>query len=170
MRKQRQCPHGPQKWYKCQECLRIYIREWQQKHPGYTAQKMRELNEREPGYSKAAGERHRRRRGILCRAEANAIRRKVSAEKAQTRQREVWLRVVERTRSFILWLKELPCADCGRATESAKLDFHHRPGETKIAEVAWLSQRGLALELLEEIPKCDLICKGCHRRRHMRGE
>jgi len=44
------------------------------------------------------------------------------------------------------------------------LDFDHRSGTWKRANINVLAKRGVAIEILEdEMTKCDLICANCHR-------
>jgi hypothetical protein len=59
-------------------------------------------------------------------------------------------------------LKRGPCADCGRAFPPVVMTFDHRPGTTKLAEVAKLAQRRNRRLLMDEIAKCDLVCANCH--------
>ena len=59
-------------------------------------------------------------------------------------------------------LKAAPCLDCGQQFPPECMDFDHRPGTHKVANVAklyWHSET----TLLEEIAKCDLVCSNCHR-------
>jgi hypothetical protein len=62
----------------------------------------------------------------------------------------------------------LICEDCGRpADHNGKivcLDFHHRDPDTKLfgvarANVTWS-------KMLDEIAKCDILCRSCHKLRH----
>jgi hypothetical protein len=58
-----------------------------------------------------------------------------------------------------------PCADCGNCFPHYILDFDHRPGCKKKANINVLVKRGASIEvLLEEIAKCDLVCANHHRR------
>ncbi|MBL8795151.1 MAG: hypothetical protein JNM56_14690 [Planctomycetia bacterium] len=46
------------------------------------------------------------------------------------------------------------------------MDFDHRPGERKVANLTVLVKRGAAKEvILAEMAKCDLVCVNCHRER-----
>jgi hypothetical protein len=82
-------------------------------------------------------------------------------------------RVAERNKRYRLktqeWLAaylfEHPCVDCGEA-DIRCLDFDHRPGGTKLKEIATLMQQSASLEKIQrEIEKCDVRCSNCHRRR-----
>jgi len=55
-----------------------------------------------------------------------------------------------------------PCVDCGEA-DPRVLDFDHREGVVKDAEVLRLAQDGYAVERVRaEIAKCDVRCRNCH--------
>jgi hypothetical protein len=59
-----------------------------------------------------------------------------------------------------------PCADCGVRYPHYVLDYDHRPGCQKRANLSILVKRGAKKEvLLAEIAKCDLVCANCHRAR-----
>ncbi len=58
-----------------------------------------------------------------------------------------------------------PCVDCGEADVRC-LEFDHRPGEIKTANIARLMGLPTTWELIErEIAKCEVRCANCHRRR-----
>jgi hypothetical protein len=55
-----------------------------------------------------------------------------------------------------------PCADCGEA-DVRVLDFDHRVGTGKQADVMRLVQHGYSLaRITAEIAKCDVRCRNCH--------
>lgn len=57
-----------------------------------------------------------------------------------------------------------PCVDCGEA-DLRVLDFDHRPGSGKTADVMRLAQNGYSLaRIATEIEKCDVRCRNCHAR------
>ena len=56
------------------------------------------------------------------------------------------------------------CARCGYLDTRA-LEFHHRLGEIKKANVTNLLTNSLD-KLLEEVVKCDVICANCHAIEH----
>lgn len=57
-----------------------------------------------------------------------------------------------------------PCADCGEA-DLRVLDFDHREGTRKRAEVMKLAQDGYSVRVvMAEVAKCDVRCRNCHAR------
>ncbi|RXZ47899.1 hypothetical protein ESP57_15390 [Agromyces fucosus] len=55
-----------------------------------------------------------------------------------------------------------PCVDCGEA-DVRVLDFDHRVGSGKQAEVMRLVQNGYSVtRVMAEIAKCDVRCRNCH--------
>lgn len=71
----------------------------------------------------------------------------------------------KRRQELVDKLKNVPCKICGNRFHPVAMDFDHRAGEVKLAEISMLvKSRGCSLErLLAEIAKCDLICACCHR-------
>ena len=68
---------------------------------------------------------------------------------------------------LIDWYRSLkdgqPCTDCGGFFHYSAMEWDHRPGVPKTAELSSLivnthSKR----RVLEEIAKCDLVCANCH--------
>jgi len=58
------------------------------------------------------------------------------------------------------------CIHCGER-HPACLDFHHRPDEVKVTEVATMVREHFKDEdILAEIAKCDVVCANCHRKVH----
>jgi hypothetical protein len=59
------------------------------------------------------------------------------------------------------------CMDCGlRNPDHPEIyDFDHRPGETKVRNVALFAMSGTMDALKAEIAKCDVVCANCHRMR-----
>lgn len=81
---------------------------------------------------------------------------------AQTRVRRVRL---ENQVHLADYFAENPCVDCGEA-DIRVLEFDHRPGVLKIAEVTRMAVCGLNWNtIMTEIAKCDVRCANCHRRR-----
>ncbi|HKY50143.1 MAG TPA: hypothetical protein VJP45_02690, partial [Candidatus Limnocylindria bacterium] len=72
-------------------------------------------------------------------------------------------------------LKRNPCVDCGGVFHPAAMTFDHRPGTTKVADLASLAHRGCTGLFDDELEKCDLVCANCHavrtyqRREQMRA-
>lgn len=59
-----------------------------------------------------------------------------------------------------------PCKKCGER-RPVLLTFHHRDSKTKKYTVASLISRGRHLNtLIEEINKCDVLCRNCHALEH----
>lgn len=57
------------------------------------------------------------------------------------------------------------CEDCGYATATAPLEFHHRDPRSKEFRVSY---GGVSRERLwAEAATCDLLCANCHRARHV---
>ncbi|MGR0319109.1 hypothetical protein [Agromyces sp. ZXT2-3] len=60
------------------------------------------------------------------------------------------------------YLLEHPCVDCGEA-DIRVLDFDHRVGTRKVAEVMKLAKAAYSWErVAAEIAKCDVRCRNCH--------
>lgn len=57
---------------------------------------------------------------------------------------------------------EAGCMDCGYNSHACALDFDHRPGETKLFQIAGNLCRKWE-STLAEIAKCDVVCANCHR-------
>ena len=79
----------------------------------------------------------------------------------------------ERHQEFRAWYEELkraPCCDCSGSFPPECMQWDHRPGEAKAADVGWLASRHARKRILNEIEKCDLVCANCHavrtRQRH----
>ncbi|WP_350349273.1 hypothetical protein ABIQ69_04955 [Agromyces sp. G08B096] len=80
--------------------------------------------------------------------------RVIMARKAKIREATI-SRIAE-------YLLEHPCRDCGEA-DLRVLDFDHREGVRKTAEVMRLVQDGYAWPRVSaEIAKCDVRCRNCH--------
>jgi hypothetical protein len=67
---------------------------------------------------------------------------------------------------FAAWYASLkaskPCADCGEVFHPAAMQWDHRPGVEKVADVSDLRAKTSRRRILEEIAKCDLVCANCH--------
>jgi hypothetical protein len=73
-------------------------------------------------------------------------------------------RRLERMCEILRTAKDKPCADCGVRYPYYVMDFDHREGEGKLANVTqlrWMSEETLR----REIAKCDVVCANCHRER-----
>lgn len=71
----------------------------------------------------------------------------------------------KRRREWLADQKNHPCQDCGGSFPACVMDFDHRPGEEKLADVSQLAGgRGSPKAvIIAEIAKCDLICANRHR-------
>jgi hypothetical protein len=60
--------------------------------------------------------------------------------------------------------KIVGCERCRKQKPASELQFHHLRGKKNIA-VSML-YRISRKQMLEEIAKCDILCRECHRKRH----
>lgn len=67
-------------------------------------------------------------------------------------------------RQLVAYFAEHPCVDCGEA-DIRVLDFDHREGVEKKANIARMLASLSWKAILTEIDKCDVRCSNCHRRR-----
>lgn len=118
--------------------------------------------------SRAASEKHEKSDGAIARRAA--YRRSDAGKSAQARfqtsnkPREWRRKSFQAKRDAVNAIKATPCLDCGGAFPPVCMDFDHRPGEGKTAQISQLVRTGVSLErVLEEISKCDLVCANCHR-------
>lgn len=58
-----------------------------------------------------------------------------------------------------------PCADCKQHFPAVCMDFDHREGEAKVADVSKVVMDGCWQKALAEMAKCDIVCANCHRLR-----
>ena len=70
----------------------------------------------------------------------------------------------ENRRLLRAYLRSHPCVDCGE-TDIVALQFDHRDPTTKRQDVALLVIGKPWSAVSAEIPKCDVRCANCHRRR-----
>lgn len=91
-----------------------------------------------------------------CRKEIGLVKAKIRRKKA--RQEQIKLRRQWR----IEYLLEHPCLHCGE-TDQSILHFHHRIIKEKIKNVSsMLSSTAPMKRILNEVAKCDILCKKCH--------
>jgi hypothetical protein len=110
------------------------------------------------GADKLATEFHRRRR-YGWQAWCKTCRRAYDRDYHQ-RTRPIWAEVIEWYRCL---KTDKPCADCGGIFHYAAMEWDHRPGSDKVAEVsAVVAKTRSKRRVLEEIAKCDLVCANCH--------
>jgi len=82
--------------------------------------------------------------------------------------------VVKRTKEELLKIKGVySCSVCGYDKCHSSLDFHHRKGvnkkfnlaHIKIYDIFWDKKgRKNRTRILEELKKCDVVCKNCHKK------
>jgi hypothetical protein len=87
------------------------------------------------------------------------------AKNAEKRKDESSERRKRRAASFLEYKKTLCCEVCGEdATEC--LDFHHRVGEKKEANVSDAAMYWSVERIMTEVEKCHVLCSNCHRKVH----
>ena len=108
-----------------------------------------------------------KRRGNKLNSYCKTCQRKVSSEHYSKNTQYYKDKSVARRRelkAFVDKLKEGPCEDCGKRFPIVCMDFDHRPGETKYANVSNMVVKYASKRKLEaELAKCDLVCANCHR-------
>lgn len=72
-----------------------------------------------------------------------------------------------RNRAFVRKIKESgKCCYCPESNYLV-LDFHHLDDQSKVLDIRELCQKAHSLEAIrEEIAKCNLACRNCHRKEH----
>ena len=81
---------------------------------------------------------------------------------AAARSQKLYL---ERTKYLIEYFASHPCVDCGE-TDPVVLEFDHL-GDKEFNIGQGLPYRNWQ-RILDEIEKCDVVCRNCHRRRESR--
>ncbi len=64
-----------------------------------------------------------------------------------------------------LWYNELknaPCTDCGIKFHPVAMEWDHLPQYVKIANLSQMLRTSSRKKILNEIAKCELVCKNCH--------
>jgi protein-arginine kinase activator protein McsA len=102
----------------------------------------------------------------ICRACNRAKARTYYAEHREAHIRVIMARKAQIRRATLDAVGEFlhlnPCTDCGEQ-DVRVLDFDHRPGVEKSADVMKLVQDGYSLaRVMDEIAKCDVRCRNCH--------
>lgn len=67
-------------------------------------------------------------------------------------------------RDLLLALRDRPCADCHAQFPAAVMEFDHRDPAQKRFNVAHSWCRSVQ-SISDEVAKCDIVCRNCHRRR-----
>ena len=94
-----------------------------------------------------------------CRKVVDAESWRRNRDARQARKGQLRREIVEEVRRL---KAETPCADCGGRFHSVSMQFDHRPGESKHADVATLCRNGARQATWREIAKCDIVCANCH--------
>ena len=74
---------------------------------------------------------------------------------------------LEQIRDQVFNLKGSCCAICGLETDRRVFDYHHIDGENKENTISHLIGCLNWDRLLDELPKCVLLCPTCHRKVHV---
>lgn len=85
--------------------------------------------------------------------------------KSREKARGYQIKARKSKRDFVDWLRSEPCQDCKRDFPPVCMDFDHRPGTKKIADVAFMvnSSKFSLDDVGAEARKCDIVCACCHR-------
>jgi len=86
----------------------------------------------------------------------------LATDHGKERYREYARRHRAGIRALLAELKSGPCTDCGGTFDPVCMDFDHRDGTDKVADIARMIGYGRQT-LLAEIAKCDLVCANRHR-------
>lgn len=83
----------------------------------------------------------------------------------KARRRDALMHAVYR-REILAYLAGHPCVDCGES-DPVCLEFDHVHGQ-KIQAISELMRRHRWRALEQELPKCEVRCANCHRRKTAR--
>lgn len=97
--------------------------------------------------------------------EANRNWREANRERALEGSRQTGKRIHQDRLAETQRLKEVPCHDCEQEYPHYIMEFDHRDGEVKVANVSHFVWKGSRKAFLAEIAKCDVVCANCHRAR-----
>lgn len=104
----------------------------------------------------------RRAKCLECLAASRKRTRHRNRPKDRSRQQQR----IDAKRDFARQAKSRPCMDCGKSYPYYVMDFDHRLGVKKLAQVSDLTAKDCNPERLQaEIAKCDVVCANCHRER-----
>jgi len=122
-------------------------RKWAEAHPEYAHEYYAENRETYLENSKRWGEKNK---------ELIRERSKVYTKTRRDRARK-------RNKPYVSqYLESHHCAVCGES-DPLILCFHHRDPETKDGDISDMIDRRSLQSLQEEIAKCDVLCRNCHR-------
>ena len=90
------------------------------------------------------------------------VNRKILTEKNRSRikvKRDRWMKIIKEQGKD-------HCMICGYKKCFAALDFHHRDPKTKKRGVAYFLDKLITQTGIDELNKCDALCKNCHTELH----
>lgn len=80
----------------------------------------------------------------------------IAAQSAKRKRMRLW---------YIQQKNNKPCSDCGERYPYYVMDYDHRDGVEKVADLNALMSNAAWQKVRDEIAKCDLVCSNCHRER-----
>lgn len=81
----------------------------------------------------------------------------------ETYQRKDKGRKIDERKQKIRQLFGEHCFSCNDWLYPKEMEFHHRIGQKKAAEVSTLIRFGSWESVVDEIKKCQIFCRNCHR-------
>lgn len=81
----------------------------------------------------------------------------------ETYQRKDKGRRVDEMKKVIREMFGDKCMECGDVLLPKEMEFHHRNPEEKVDNVSDLMRIASRDEVIEEVKKCDVVCRNCHR-------
>jgi len=79
-------------------------------------------------------------------------------------------RSVYNNRRVIDTIKDRPCYDCGEWKSKHRMTYDHLPQYEKKFNIAGVANKKTLRAILEEILKCDIVCRNCHDVREKQEE
>jgi hypothetical protein len=70
---------------------------------------------------------------------------------------------IQKLRDYVNSVRNQPCMDCQNMYPICCMEFDHRPGEIKTANVGALISTGSLNRVKNEMKSCDVVCANCHR-------
>lgn len=80
-------------------------------------------------------------------------------QKAKRRERDRARKA--RIKAVVQQAKDKPCADCKIKYPYYVMQFDHVRG-TKVGDISRMVANRQLAKILEELPKCDVVCANCH--------
>jgi len=87
-----------------------------------------------------------------------------STPEFKARRREYRRTLKQENRKKMIWWFGGKCENCGTTSQ---LEFHHRVPELKCFKIS--SVKFINSKVIDELEKCDLLCKTCHDNIHCGG-